>query len=179
MEKLICSDERLSRADEELNLAYRQALTAANAKPTVVAWQRDWLRSPQVLDCSTVRCLMDAYSARLKLLRDAASARDSTAWTGRFARKEDPDRSTLLLVGLSGNRVYISGMSQWHGPNAASGQVNIGSIEGVGTISGNRLVFDQQGCRGTLLLNRDGVIVSDESGCGGLNVSFNGEYRRK
>lgn len=184
MEKLICSDEKLSKADEELNISYKQAINVSNAKTVITQWQREWLRSFEVTDCKNARCLMGAFTSRIETLKSVASAGENSAtWNGKYVRffngKKDSDSSSLLLVGLSGNRVYISGTSLWLGPNAANGQVNTGEIEGVGLTSQGKLTFDLDGCIGEVLLNKKGVVVENESGCGGLNVSFNGEYRKE
>ena len=184
MEKLICSDENLSKADEELKSAYKQAIQVSSAKPIIVQWQREWIKSFEVTSCQDVSCLMGVFTNRIETLKSVASAKDGSArWNGRYVRfyngKKDPDSSSLLLIGLSSNRVYISGTSLWEGPNAANGQVNTGEIEGVGTISQGNLSFDLDGCTGKVLLNKRGVMVENESGCEGLNVSFNGEYKKE
>jgi uncharacterized protein len=184
MEKLICSDEKLSKADEELNFAYKHVVNVSTIKPIIAQWQREWLKSNEVKSCEDARCLMDAFTSRIETLKSVAQPSDNSAmWNGKYVRffngKKDPDSSSLLLVGLSGNRVYISGTSLWLGPNAASGQVNTGEIEGVGVTSQGKLAFDLDGCTGEVLLSKRGIVVANESGCGGLNVSFNGEYRKE
>ena len=122
MEKLICSDENLSKADEELNIAYKQAIQVSSAKPIMVQWQREWLKSNEVTSCEDVACLMGAFTNRIEILKNVAPAGDDSAkWNGRYVRfingKKDPDSSSLLLVGLSDDRVYISGTSFWYGPS--------------------------------------------------------------
>lgn len=184
MEKLICSDENLSKLDEELNVTYKQAVNVSNAKMVIVQWQREWLRSYEVTGCKDARCLMGAFASRIVMLKRVASEGESSAtWNGKYVRffngKKDSDSSSLLLVGLSGNQVYISGTSLFLGPNAANGQVNTGEIEGVGINSLGKITFDLDGCAGEVLLSKKGVVVENEVGCGGLNVSFNGEYRKE
>jgi hypothetical protein len=77
------------------------------------------------------------------------------------------------------NRVYASGPAVWNGPAASHGQVNVGEIQGIGMLDGRKAVFDLDGCAATLALEDKGLEVEDESGCGGLNVTFKGTYRRK
>ena len=184
MEKLICSDDGLSKADETLNVAYRQAAKVSNARPVIAEWQRQWLRSYEVAGCEDVRCLTAAFTTRIQVLESVAPADNgSSKWTGEFIRfrngKEDPNSTSLLLVGLRDDRVYVTGESIWIGPNAASGQVNTGEIDAIGEVASGKLVFDSDGCTGEVLLSREGIAVLNESGCGGLNVTFDGDYRKK
>lgn len=184
MEKLICSDENLSKADEELNVIYKQAIQISSSKPIIIQWQREWIRSFEVTSCRNVSCLMSAFASRINVLKSVAPAGDNSArWNGRYVRffngEKDPDSSTLLLVGLSGNRVNISGTSLWQGQNAANGQINTGEIEGAGITFQGKIKFDLDGCTGEILFKKNGIVVENESGCGGLNVSFNGEYRKE
>jgi hypothetical protein len=46
-------------------------------------------------------------------------------------------------------------------------------------LKSGRAVFDLDGCTATMALNENGVKVEEESGCGGMNVLFVGEYKRK
>lgn len=183
MEHMICSDAQLSAADEQLNIAYRHAVQRSEAKPVLTQWQRDWLsHSDEVRGCNDARCLTQAFLNRTLVLKSVAAAGDEAArWHGNYVPfrngKTDPESGSLLLVGLSGGRVYISGSALWYGSNP--GQVNTGQIEGIGVVKGSKLVFDHDGCKGVIRLSKGGVAVEDESGCGGLNVSFNGNYGKK
>jgi uncharacterized protein len=184
MEKLICSDEKLSKADEELNTVYKQAIGISKAKPTMVQWQREWLKSYDVTSCQDANCLMALFASRIELLKNVAPKNNSSAaWNGNYVRfvngKQDLNSAALLLIGLSNNRVYLSGSSLWQGPNAANSQVHTGEIAGIGTTTQEKLSFNLDGCKGELQLTKKGLIVTNESGCGGMNVSFNGEYRKK
>jgi uncharacterized protein len=184
MEKLICGDENLSRLDEELGAAFKHAQERSGARTTVTRWQREWLRNPDVTDCTTAACLLPLFAERVKLLNSVAPATDAAAkWNGEYDRywkgEKDKDQASLLLVGLSDHRLYASGSAVWNGPNAANGQVNVGEIQGVGVLEGGKAVFDLHGCAATLALGDKGIEVEDESGCGGLNVTFKGTYRRR
>src|SRR5262249_51543075 len=184
MEKLICGDANLSKLDEELGAAFKQAQERSGAKKTITHWQREWLHGPDVTDCTTAACLAPLFAERVKLLSSVAPATDAAAkWNGEDDRywkgKKDRDEASLLLVGLSDNRVYVSGSAAWKGPNAANGQVNVGEMQGVGVLEGPMAVFDLHGCTARLALHDKGLEVEDESGCGGLNVTFNGSYRRR
>ena len=75
--------------------------------------------------------------------------------------------------------IYVAGDALWLGPNAADGQVNAGEMIGLGELKSGRAVFDLEGCTAPMALKDAGVKVEEESGCGGMNVSFAGEYNRK
>ncbi|MFZ2266286.1 MAG: hypothetical protein WAV95_01780 [Azonexus sp.] len=184
MEKLICSDAKLSKLDDDLAAAYKQAIVSSGAKSAITQWQREWLRSYPVASCKNAGCLASAMSTRIDLLRNIAPGTEQQSkWNGKYVRfyrgKEDKNSASLLLIVLSGNRVHISGSAIWQGPNAAIGQVNTGDIEAIGTVNNGKLTFDSDGCNGELRSNGDSIIVETESGCGGLNVSFVGTYQKK
>jgi len=52
------------------------------------------------------------------------------------------------------------------------------AIIGIGQLKSERAIFDFDGCSATMVLKTSGVKVEEESGCGGVNVSFVGEYKR-
>ncbi|MCA1633634.1 MAG: hypothetical protein LC802_07935 [Acidobacteria bacterium] len=45
--------------------------------------------------------------------------------------------------------------------------------------AGNVLTVEEDSCRVTLRLVGDYLVASDNSECGGMNVRFDGVYRRK
>ena len=184
IEKLICSDAHLSKIDDDLAAAYEQAIAKTGSKSTITQWQWEWSRYSAVASCKNAQCLETAISSRIALLQNVALRSEATSkWNGKYIRsyrgKIDKDSASLLLVGLSGNRVHILGSAIWLGPNAAIGQVNTGEIEGIGTLNNGSVTFDINGCEGELRLSSAGVTVENESGCGGWNVSFIGDYQKK
>lgn len=176
MEKLICADEVLSKLDEALNLAYKRALKTSNSSAVIKAWQRDWLKSWKVTGCETSLCLLKAFAEQILLLGSLASTDEgASAWTGRYHQlingRKDSDSASLLLVGLTEDRVFILAFAV-QGPTAHTGE-----IRGLAQLMEEKLVFDLDGCRAELRLDSKGPVVEQESGCGGMNVSFVGEYR--
>ena len=96
-------------------------------------------------------------------------------WSGKWER----DRYASLEIAAKGPDLKITGLATWVGPNP--GQVNDGELEGTGRPKGAYLtVRDAEGaaCKAELRLLGPYLIVSDNGQCGGLNVSFSGEYRR-
>lgn len=176
MEKLICSDALLSKTDEVLNQTYQDALRRTHNKKTVKLWQREWLNSWEVKHCDTSDCLLKPYLEQIMLLRDIATkGRESADWTGSYHQllegRKTSQSASLLLVGLRGNRVFISAFAV-QGPTA-----HTGVIKGVGHIKEGRLLFDFDGCAGEMRLDSQGPVMEKEEGCGGVNVSFLGQYR--
>ena len=72
-------------------------------------------------------------------------------------------------------------MALWYGPQANIGQVNDGQMTGYTDriVAGDTANFDADGCSASVHLRGDTLEVRNETGCGGLNVTFNGTYRRK
>jgi uncharacterized protein len=65
IEKLICSDDDLSRADFQMAIAYNNALKSAPQDAgRLKANQIAWLRS-KVLVCADRECLIAAYKERM------------------------------------------------------------------------------------------------------------------
>lgn len=184
MEKLICSDAPLSALDEQLNTAFKDAITRSKARPQLVQWQREWLKSYEVTQCKDARCLGQEFTGRIALLQSVTPATGPSAqWNGVYTRylqgKPDKDSASLAIVGLRDGKAYLAGDAVWYGPNAANGQVNVGEIRGVGTLLNGLLAYDGDGCTATLALQRGGLAVKEDDGCGGMHVTFMGDYRRK
>jgi uncharacterized protein len=185
-EKIICSDSQLSSLDEALNKAYGHAYEIAPDKSLLRQTQRDWLGSYAVSSCNDATCLKTLFADRLALLNEVAAAGEPTSkWNGTYVRywkgKVDKDTATISIIGLRTGRLYVSGSSLWYGPQAKIGQVNDGQMDGYTNrvVAGNSARFDNDGCSANLLLRGNLVEVQGETGCGGLNVTFDGTYQRK
>lgn len=184
MEKLICSDNNLSKLDDELSFAYKHTLSKSNTKQVIKHWQQEWLHSDEVSSCKHASCLSKLFARRTEILKSVAFNGDPTAkWNGEYERyqngKKDTDTATLTIIGLTDNRIYASGSAIWRGENAAIGQINTGELEDIGAIKAGKAIVDGNGCSATLAIKGNELIVEEESGCGGLNVSFVGNYKKK
>jgi hypothetical protein len=73
----------------------------------------------------------------------------------------------------------IKGLAQWVG-NAETGNVNTGDFSG--TLKPERLKAhfeNADGCKLDILFHAEGLkIENTDTACGGLNVTFDGEYKR-
>jgi len=55
----------------------------------------------------------------------------------------------------------------------------MGEVEGVALLENNQAYVKDESCEMTLVFpSKTALIVENETGCGGLNVTFNGEYRK-
>lgn len=72
VEKLICSHPNLSKLDDELDQAYKQALKREDVKQQVIVSQRQWLKQERNV-CRTAECLEAAYAGRIRELGVSAS----------------------------------------------------------------------------------------------------------
>jgi hypothetical protein len=69
----------------------------------------------------------------------------------------------------------VKGYAIWQGVGA---NVRVGGVEAVAQPLGNELVLIEEECRVTLKLVGDYLVASDNSQCGGVNVRFNGVFRK-
>lgn len=175
VEHAICANARLSRLDEQLADAYRKSLSGRQADSIRQA-QRDWVRARDA--CTVDTCLEREYTQRLAALQAPADtpARDVS---GTYERTGTGDDSAELTIARTGaGHLHVSGNAEWVG-NAETGNVHTGEVDGTFALEGDRLHYDAEGCRFTLTFTRDGLAVSDDNaGCGGMNVTFDGEYAK-
>jgi len=183
-EKWICASETISKLDDDLSAQYKELLKIYIDNSAVIQWQREWLKS-DALKCQNSLCLEKAYQKRVAELKSALNAEAaSKAYTGSYFRtineKKDLNESNLLLVGLSNSRVLISGNAIWINPNNAS-SVHTGEINGYGSVKRGSVTSEDTSelCGASIQILESGSLnVENETGCGGLNVTFNGRYKR-
>jgi hypothetical protein len=89
------------------------------------------------------------------------------------------NEAELDILQVGPGILRIKGLAQWVG-NAETGNVNVGDISG--TLRPNRLkghFENQDGCKLDILFHAEGLkIENTTTECGGLNVTFDGEYKR-
>jgi hypothetical protein len=118
--------------------------------------------------------------ARLSLL-PVPAAPPIGAWTGHWANGDD----TIALTAKAG-ALTADGSAWWPSAHPSSSQFpggpNTGDLGGTARPNGAAVVFtdnDPSGCTATLTLVGTLLVVADNGGCGGQNVSFSGVYQRK
>ena len=179
MEKLICESSELSLLDYQLNASYKIALSDAKDKSFIKNWQFTWLKS--VSDrCDTVDCLKPILTERISLLNSLSNDSNISIWNGNYQRyfqgKVD-NTSNITVVALNNGNLKITGFASYS--NGLS--VNDGEIDDMAIIDGRNASFgtsNEYECKGKLNFNTDNSIDLNESGCGGLNVSFTGNYMK-
>ena len=97
---------------------------------------------------------------------------------GRF----DRDTSVLDVWLLKDEELRVKGYSSWVG-NVRAGNVNVGEVDGIFELRGSKLVLKSgdvdDECRFTITFAADSLTVTEDNlKCGGLNVSFDGKYRK-
>lgn len=183
-EKLICGAADISQLDERGAGLYAAALVATPDKNLVKTWQRDWLRGSRNA-CADAECLRRVMSLHNRELEEfarvaAAGPTVSGLYERRVRGRPDRHSAQLMLVALDGNRVRVQGNAIWVG-NAATGSVHTGEIDGLArAVGGAKLRFDDAYCHLEISTGRNSLTVAEAAGsqCGGMNVTFAGEYRK-
>ncbi len=188
IEKLVCTDAKLSAQDETLAAVYRQAASLASAGDAEPKQsQRAWLKRRNA--CADADCVAAAYHARIAVLGDAVGQDlNAEAVTGTYVRRDDEysddgEPAEISVRALPDGRVSIEGEALWVG-NADTGNVNTGSLEGEHELRAGTVEYrdgdDEWSCLLILRFARDALDVHEpRSTCGGMNVRFGGHYIRR
>jgi len=99
VEKLICSDETVSKLDDELAKVYRQALHDISDKKELKSQQRTWGRKVRN-SCKDIACLKLKYDEKISALKGSIADAASTFKNNKESPKTStPDKSKPSLVG--------------------------------------------------------------------------------
>jgi hypothetical protein len=133
-----------------------------------------------------------AWLPRVALQIASPEAAPARQWAGKWER----DREAQIVIKSTGKDVEVSGSAMWgsYDPQRVRrGAVHVGDLEGKGRPRGQILAIgydpDRSGfppgkdeppenCAAKLELYGRYLVVEDNRGCGGLNVSFTGIYVR-
>ena len=185
VEKAICSDTQLSDLDELLLASYKKALSNASNANAIKMAQREWLKSVRNA-CKDVECLKQTYTSRITELNELLAINPkSLTISGEYERyyqgKPDYHSSGITILELANGKIHVDGNAVWVG-NSETGNVNTGIIKGSFPLNGNKVHYtdgDEEGCRLTITFSQNALTVDDDNlRCGGLNVDFNGQYRK-
>lgn len=98
-------------------------------------------------------------------------------WVGDW---KDGDNG--LKIHVQGGQLHVEGDAYWPSANPTPEErpygPNMGQVEARATPRGADVEFAEDTCRVRVHLLGEVLIVSDNSECGGMNVRFNGVYRR-
>jgi hypothetical protein len=109
-------------------------------------------------------------------------AADDLNITGHYERyinnKIDTNAAYIDVANHEHDKFQILGSAIWVG-NAENGNVNMGNIEGVFPLDNNTIRYSSDDCKLKVTFSEESLIVSkDNLMCGGLNVSFDGLYKK-
>lgn len=111
-------------------------------------------------------------------------------WAGKWSRSAEAE---ITIASAAGGKLKVAGQATFGALDAGRvkrGAVNMGELEGERAPRGNMLALgegydgtkpfgdDRSECRARLRLFGRYLVVEDNGGCGGLNVSFTGIYVR-
>jgi hypothetical protein len=100
------------------------------------------------------------------------------SWVGEWR-----DGDNEIRLSRKGNRLAADGLAFWPArypdPKDSPGGPHDGEMGGTARPSGNSVVFEEDGCRVALRLIGPFLAATDNASCGGLNVRFDGIYRRE
>lgn len=77
---------------------------------------------------------------------------------------------------LDQGKVEMQGLALW--VNEATGMANTGDFHGVFTLSGDEVVVREELCNMEIVIKRGQLKVTENYGCGGMNVTFSGSYSK-
>jgi hypothetical protein len=119
-------------------------------------------------------------SARLSALAVDPSP-PLAAWGGLWANIDD-----TIDLKVKGAVLVADGNAYWPSrrpsPSQFPGGPNVGDLSGSAAPKGNVIVFtdsDPNGCTATATLIGTLLVVADNNGCGGQNVSFSAVYKHR
>ena len=184
VEKEICSNHELSQLDDQLSLSYQNTLFISDNKTGLKKEQSNWLASVRNA-CKNAACLQKAYTSRIseldKLTATNPKPQSVSGKYQRYFHGKPDDSANITVTEKQDGQIQISGTSVWVG-DKDRGYVNDGELEGSFPIDHNRVHYtdgEENGCRLTITFGQDGLVVSDDNlHCGGLNVTFDGQYRK-
>ncbi len=195
-EKAICADQPLSKLDERVSAAYREALKLLSGNSpeegeggaAVKAEQRVWLGERNACGAD-LACLRSTHERRLKRLGfapDPATPTPADRYLGKFS-DQDGNGGVIgfVALGLRNGKVAFN----INGAEPTAGRW-ICDFSGIGSVdAGGRLIVGNPGAEGNgLILEAKGTtvaIVDNEanraasSNWCGMNGSFLGSYRRR
>jgi len=108
---------------------------------------------------------------------DKISGEYRRIYNGKF----DRNTATLDIWLLKDGRVRVNGDAVWVG--VVKDNVHIGEADGVFTIRGKEILYKDgdsaDNCSFTITFGAGSLTVKDDNGqCGGMNVTFDGSYKR-
>src|SRR5262245_54946673 len=171
VEKVICSDSRLTSMDDQLGRLYKDALATGSHSEALKTEQKAWLSSRN--QCKDSDCIMRAYSDRISALSAMTAPAKPGDFTGTYKMKNDGAAGEALIQQTGNDRIkfYIN----------ATYRMNTGELSGEVPLSGSVATYvDKEfDCTVSFNFSPGGLGLNQNGSCGmGLNVDAGGTYKR-
>ena len=183
IEKEICTDNKLSKLDEQLAVIYKSTLKNSANPSAFKKQQRQWLKSKRN-KCQTAACLKLTYQVRINSLLQTKSQKKILNPVGQYQRKDQS--ATINISALVNGDLHVSGEAVLV-INVEMGDVRTGMLDGAFPLDKKNLSLHYQddtaedgyGCQLDIKFFATKLqVINDNNQCGGMNVSFNGDYQR-
>jgi uncharacterized protein len=176
VEENICSDPELSKLDDDLANIYSANLKKSVYPKILKKQQLKWLSIRN--KCHTRPCLKSAYQQQTEVLKTKNRGHEvEINPVGKYERK---DTASIDITTLPNGNFHVSGDAVL-AINIEMGDVRIGTLEGEFPLEGKVLYYSKldDDCKLKITFLNSGLKVSEDNNqCGGLGVSFDGEYTR-
>ena len=171
VEKVICSDTRLTNLDDQLGRQYKDVLAASSNGGALKAEQKAWLSSRN--QCKDSDCIMKAYDDRIRVLNAMSAPAKSGDVTGTYKMKDRGAAGVVLVQQTANGRIkfYVN----------ATYRMNTGQLSGEVPLRGSagNYVYKELDCTLSFNFVPDSLVLNQDGSCGmGLNVSAAGTYKR-
>jgi hypothetical protein len=94
-------------------------------------------------------------------------------WLGEWVLHSN---GLTIRRGEKAGELRVEGSALWHG---LGDNVHVGEVNASAAPGGNTLTLEDDICKLTLRLVGDFLVADDNGDCGGVNVTFDGVYRKK
>ena len=171
VEKVICSDTRLTNLDDQLGRQYKDALAASSNSGALKAEQKAWLSSRD--QCKDSDCIMKAYDDRISILSAMSAPAKSGDVTGTYKMKDRGAAGVVLVQQTANGRIKFYANATY--------RTNTGELSGEVPLLGSAANYVDKELDCTLSFNflPGSLVLNQDGSCGmGLNVSAAGTYKR-
>ena len=113
VEKVICSDSRLTSMDDQLGRLYKDELAASSNIEALKTEQKAWLSSRN--QCKDSDCIRKAYTDRISALSALTAPAQAGDFTGTYKMKDDGAAGEALIQQTgNGIKFYINATYRMH-----------------------------------------------------------------
>jgi len=106
-------------------------------------------------------------------LAEADANPPASRWLGEWVMHEN---GFTIRRDAKAGVLRVEGSATWHG---VGDNVHVGEVNASAAPAGNTLTLEDDICTITLRLVGDFIVADDNGECGGVNVTFDGVYRKK